>query len=242
MFILLPCFAYANIVDMHKSVIARERIASGGSCDDCSGSLILSNHFESTDIESGTPCGCADGSDTTMAATGSPALSTTWKSDGTYSGHFNADTEYYQLDNTISHDDIKITWDMRVISLPTTGEQGVISVELNNEEYISITYNTTGDASVRAYREGSSVASNVRVYTTLVTGSTLSCEYQIKVGVAGVDSYLKIGSGTDEDDDDPTALTSACDKVIYGHGGVLSTGSGGEIYIDNVKISVSDRY
>jgi len=82
--------ADAGITDKLKAVIAAKNApAAGSSCDDCSGTLIASHHFENEDEEVGTPCGCNDnasGSVTLGTAASISSTSTTgWPSDGSYS-------------------------------------------------------------------------------------------------------------------------------------------------------------
>lgn len=73
-------------------------------CDDCSGDLMMSVHFENLDITSGTPCGCLDGGDSTMTAAGdgNATLSGVRKSDGTYSGLYPDGNEYHLLSSATS--------------------------------------------------------------------------------------------------------------------------------------------
>jgi len=62
--------------------------SGGGGCDDCSGTLILSVHFEDgsdpSTITTGTPCGCTDGTDTTADLAGGATITSDYKSDGIY--------------------------------------------------------------------------------------------------------------------------------------------------------------
>jgi hypothetical protein len=78
----------------------------GGGCDDCSGTLILSVHFEDglnpTDITDGTPCGCTDGTDTTVDLTGGAAINSTaaYVSDGSYSADIRGEDDALEIDST----------------------------------------------------------------------------------------------------------------------------------------------
>lgn len=96
-FALLLITAFASDAVM----IMRTRDGGGG-CDDCSGDLKFSWHMENVDVTLGTPCGCSDG-DEGASTDGTPSLSSTEKSDGTYSAY--GDTvDYYKF--VISHPDL----------------------------------------------------------------------------------------------------------------------------------------
>lgn len=80
-----------------------QKFTSAGSCDDCSGTLVMAVHFEDTlgnDIETGTPCGCSDGSDTTYTFVSGAAHSSTQASDGTYSIVATGENHTVEIDNT----------------------------------------------------------------------------------------------------------------------------------------------
>ena len=76
-------------------------VAAGG-CDDCSGTLVMAVHFEDntgSDLETGTPCGCSDGSDKVYTLA-SATHSSTQASDGTYSISASGENYTVTIDNT----------------------------------------------------------------------------------------------------------------------------------------------
>lgn len=78
-------------------------VSGGGGCDDCSGSLAMAIHFEDnsgSDLETGTPCGCTDGTDTTYSMTGGSSHSSTQASDGTYSALCDGEDDAVEIDST----------------------------------------------------------------------------------------------------------------------------------------------
>ena len=100
-FLCLFCI-FVGRADTDTIVIGQPVTAAGG-CDDCSGSLVLAIHFEDTsgnDIETGTPCGCSDGSDTTYSFVSSAAHSDVQASDGTYSILAAGENHTVEIDNT----------------------------------------------------------------------------------------------------------------------------------------------
>jgi len=216
-------------------------VGSGG-CDDCSGDLKFAWHMEDNDstpdVTLGNPCGCSDG-DTIGAETGSPVFSTTQKSDGTYSLHINALDEGYEFvvsgDDLIEADNVKITFDIYVVSYPTgTLRHGLIrtAYDLNNNLALRLC-----DGAIQGSYRGNSTEDFIA--TAVATGSWVSCEYQAKAGVAGVDHYLKCGVNETEEDDDLLAMSASSTKKKYGD----AYGDGaGEYYLDNVCITLCDRY
>jgi len=216
-------------------------VGSGG-CDDCSGDLKFAWHMEDNDstpdVTLGNPCGCSDG-DTIGAETGSPVFSTTQKSDGTYSLHIDALDEFYTFavsaKDLIDPDNVKITFDIYIVSYPSaTLTHEIIRATDDPTNYLRI-YLFEGNVKVR--HEGQHTFDDVSV--SVSTGSWVSCEYQAKTGVTGVDHYLICGVTSDENDDDLITLTATTDKLVYGD----SYGTGaGEYYLDNVKVYPCDRY
>jgi hypothetical protein len=81
--------------------------AAAPSCDSCTGTLVLSHHFEAESCETGTPCGCSTNATKTITlGTDAGIVSTTgtnWPSDGTNS---------LSLGTTATT--IPITWDKTV--------------------------------------------------------------------------------------------------------------------------------
>jgi len=261
-FVLWLGISFADIAEMGTTPIANideagttpiENIDEAGTTpigalvDDCSGSLMFSWHMESTDIESGSPAGCSDG-DTTGTAAGTPTISTDRYTDGTHSLLTNALDEGYTFTPTglVDLDDAKITFDIYVATAPSNGSGGGYQEFFHTryaswENYISALIEETGPV-LKVWRSGQGTNQNVNV--TITTGAWYSCEYQMKVGVAGLDHYLNCGGTPDEDDDDHiAALNSGVpDYFLVGDTYGSAPTTPGVFYLDNFKIYPSDRY
>jgi hypothetical protein len=82
--------------------------AAGGSCDDCSGNLVIAIHFEDnadpTHIDDPTddPCGCTDGTDDYADFIGGSGISScpTFCSDGSHGMHSLTENDRLELDAT----------------------------------------------------------------------------------------------------------------------------------------------
>lgn len=218
-------------------------VGGDSGCDDCSGTLKFAWHMEDNDstpdVTLGNPCGCSDG-DTIGAETGSPVFSSAQKSDGTYSLHINATNEHYKFvvssDDLIETDNVKITFDIYVVSYPVNTEQSHI--------FLRTAYNTPNslflglkNGYVYVQYVGNSDVDYIE--TLVATGSWVSCEYQAKTGITGNDHYLKCGANETEEDDDLTGMVSSSVKLCIGD----EYGSGaGEYYLDKVRVSTCDMY
>lgn len=127
---------YEGVADTVTDTFEGQTVASGGSCDDCSGTIVLAVHFEDTsgnDIETGTPCGCSDGTDKTYSFVSSAAHSSAQYSDGAYSIIAEGENHTVEIDNTgiaagvssvgtFCVDYYKSTaGDSRIFTLPTLG-------------------------------------------------------------------------------------------------------------------------
>jgi len=215
---------------------------AGGGCDDCSGDLKFAWHFENeTNVTTGTPCGCSDG-DATPAKEGSPAITPDQKSDGTNSMHVDNTSENYTFTptNLVDIDNVKITFDLYIVSMPTSGDNAIFQAyDAGPDDTLVITLTTT---LLYAVSKGSGTSDNVGI-TPTATGEWLHIEYQKKVGVDGSDHYLTDGTASDQDDDDPVAITDVPTVFMIGSGGILGYDDGdGVYYVDNFKITLCDKY
>jgi len=236
------CFA-GSIQDMHKAEIARKN-ATVVTCDVCSGTLIWSWHMEdddaTPDITIGNPCGCSDDENTTGTKSGSPVFSTTQKSDGSLS--LFVDTLNYDYTfgiGSISVVDIKITFDIYIVSYPASGQYMsflAFREATPNDDFLYLQIHETGGV-IQANYSGWNAQESIQV--AVATGSWVSCEYQFKDGVAGNDNYIICGETSTEEDDDPSALHEAITTLEVGS--AVGTGTG-SYYLDNVKISACDKY
>lgn len=215
-------------------------------CDDCSGTLKFAWHMEDNDstpdVTLGNPCGCSDG-DTIGAETGSPGFSSVQKSDGTYSLHINALDECYTFDissdDIVIADDVKITFDIYIVSFPSDGyNHYFLEINKDVENYLQLRIETEGiNTRVRAIYEGNDVICSA--YIAATTGSMLSCEFQIKTGVTGNDTYLICAAESVEEDNDLSAIIGETTALVFGD---TQGTEAGEYYLDNVKIDPCDRY
>jgi hypothetical protein len=83
-FLFLWLFLWQPCLLADTTVVVGQGVASGGSCDDCSGSTTFSWHMEDLNVATGTPCGCSDG-DEDGTANGGATLSDAQKYDGSKS-------------------------------------------------------------------------------------------------------------------------------------------------------------
>lgn len=61
-------------------------VAAGGGCDVCTSGLLFSWHMENTtDVKTGTPCGCSLGAVSPFSTTGTPTISISQYEDGSHS-------------------------------------------------------------------------------------------------------------------------------------------------------------
>ena len=237
------CFA-GSIQDMHKAAIARKNAAV--ICDSCAGDLKFSWHMEdddsTPDVTIGDPCGCSN-NDTIGAETGSPTFSNAvgQANGGTNALYINASGEYYTFDVTtediIVLDDIKLTFDIYIVSYPASGAAYVITSEYDSSNFIYV-YLDQATAKLAVWYRGGADSDSLLV--TVPTGSWVSCVYQALVGgPAGNDHYLICGAASDEGDGNLTAQGGSPASVVFGDNG---SGDAGTYYLDNVKIYPNDRY
>lgn len=239
--IIVSFFLTANAWALSPTFL---QLVTGGDpvCDNCSGTLKFAWHMEdddaTPDVTLGNPCGCSDG-DTIGAVTGSPVFSTAQKSDGTRSLHINAIDEHYTFvvssDDIIEPDNIKITFDIYIVSYPASNYANCMSTATNSTNFLRLRL-TTGDL------QGKYMGGGEADYVggvVVSTGTWVSCEYQAKTGVAGNDHYIICGETAAEEDDDLVATDGSMTSLDFGDNG---GDSAGEFYIDNVKIYPCDRY
>lgn len=223
------------------------QLVAGGDivCDNCSGSTQFAWHMEDNDstpdVTLGNPCGCSDG-DTIGAETGSPVFSSVQKSDGTYSLHINALDEGYTFDissdDLVTADDVKITFDIYIVSFPSEGnDHYFLEINKDTENYLQFRLETLTSTNIRAIYEGGDVICSIFVNAT--TGSMLSCEFQIKTGVAGNDTYLICAAESAEEDNDLLAIVGETTALVFGD---TQGSEAAEYYLDNVNIEPCDRY
>lgn len=246
---IVSAFDNGNILlaslDIPKNQYAMQLFSShppsggGPSCDDCSGSLRFAWHMEDNDstpdVTIGTPCGCAD-TDEVGTQNGSPGFSASQKSDGTYSLYIDALDESYEFSEPFDFADYKITFDIYVVSYPSTTDQyhEIFRVDYSADA-VGIFIKNGG--TVRGFHYENSVYDEV--FVTVSTGSFISCEYQGKENVAGTDHYLKCGVNEDINDDDLGIIGGDSTGLYIGD----KNGDGaGAYYIDNFKITVSDYF
>ena len=136
------------------------------SCDDCSGDLRLSAHFENNDdLTQGTPCGCADDDDT-WTLSSDMVYSTTQKYDGSYS--------------------------VRRVDVYDRAEIGIasgISTNFKQEFRVYITTFQTNSGLTNLYYD-----TDNRI-TTYTTGSSSDIRVGINVKAGGTSNLLEIGAG-----------------------------------------------
>lgn len=98
--ILIICLCFVGFAKADFLLNSFGTFGEGGSCDDCSGSVILTYHAEnSLDTTSGTPCGCAD-NDEVATQSGSWTFSGT-AYDGSYAMSFANNGESADFDEVI---------------------------------------------------------------------------------------------------------------------------------------------
>jgi len=241
--LVIFCFGFRS---PHLRVVA---IKNASSCDDCTGATQFAFHMEDNDstpdVTLGTPCGCSDG-DTIGAETGSPAFSAVQASDGTYSLHIDAFNEYYEYDinanDIINPADFKIIFDIYVVSMPSDDQWKrfeILGAAGDADDYVSLyledrgaTEEITGAVNCQGTEETINVVITTGAWKT-------SCEWQFKDGVAGNDHYLSCDGNTREDDDDPTTFGTTPTTLYFGDERGTEVE---EYYLDNVKITASDRW
>lgn len=92
-----------GITVLPKTAVFPKTTIFSGVGDNCTGALLFSWHFETTNVTTGSPVGCSVGA-TTPTTNGSPTISGVQFEDGTHSGHFSASGDYYSF--VVSSEDI----------------------------------------------------------------------------------------------------------------------------------------
>lgn len=246
--IILSCFLVANARALSPTFLQLVAGSDTAACDDCSGSLKFAWHMEDNDstpdVTLGSPCGCSDG-DTIGVENGSPVFSSAQKSDGTYSLHINALNERYVFTATeydvIDLRDLKLTFDIYIVSYPSGGTytEFFTSTEGDANNFLVLRIAGTGTIINVSTRSGGT--QEYLSTPAISTGSWISCEYQAKHNVSGVDHYMNCTgvAAVEEDDDFVNYTGDGSGDLIVGD----NTGDeAGEYYLDNVKIDTSDRY
>lgn len=198
----------------------------------CTGSLLLSAHFEnSDDITAGTPAGCSAGADTTFARTGA-TYTTNNPQDGTYSLLLDDDTEnaiitvtsrdifdertgridfYFYADNVASSGDI---------FLARYGDDDYIAVNRSGTE-IRLRYNSTTGGAVSVTTSGLSLTNGTSYHIVAQWQST-----------GDPNLYLTVNAVTASSNTNLTAMAGSPTTLYFGDsGGWAFRGK-----IDNVKI------
>lgn len=189
------------------------------SADDCSGTLVFSWHAVLDDMTPtvtdgcpALPCGCAD-VDETGTANGSPSFSNAYG--GGYALLINAlDENFRFLETGASFDDIKITFDIYIVSFPGAGKDTSF-FNMTSTATDNITLYTAETGSITAVRYCNSSGDSVTV-SSLSTGVWYTdCEYLAKTGVGGNDHKLTIGAETPDEDNDALAASVTADNGFY---------------------------
>lgn len=222
------------------------RGVGGGSysADDCSGTLVFSWHANLDDstpnVTDGCPslpCGCAD-TDETGTAENSPTFSNAYG--GGYALYIDAKDEHFIfLETGANFEDIKITFDIYVVSFPGVGKDTSF-IKINSVGTDSIILYSAGTSSINGQRYCDSEMDTVTV-SSLNTGQWYNdCEYLAKNGVAGNDHKLTIGGETPvEEDDDLKASVNADNAIKVGE----DAGDKASTYlIRNVKVYSASGY
>lgn len=215
-------------------------------CDDCSGTLSWSHHFEANDLLSGSPCGCRDGSVNTSLTLSDAVLSTTQKSDGAKSLYYANAQDYatFTIDNSaFNHNDFTITFDW----YPTTCVANVLlfRASYNSSNRVSIFGSSNCSPTLFFSYGGTSV--NVAAGATKSTGAWYRVTGKAKTGVAGTDMSIQIcdlNIGTGETSD---CVSQAADRDISSMDGSPTSGivgnntaEGGAGYIDRLRLTSGD--
>ena len=147
--------AAAQWLNVPPTVEARMMMVVGGGvpvvasfCDDCSGDLKFSAHFENSDtITTGTPCGCVDSSgDTTWTLTATDPSYSATAQDGSYSLYSDGGSGKFATLTVASNDIVasnegKITFYVRLAEDFDSGGEPTHFVYIENvaaSDYISI--------------------------------------------------------------------------------------------------------
>ena len=267
--ILICSTCYGQVVKVQEvavgSIVKHQEVAIGSVVEieevsltlyDCTNGLMFGWGFENTTVTSGTPAGCSDG-DTTASAVASISLDTAAGIGGPYNGTYslliNALDEGYSFtpssNDIVDLDDIKITFKLYVDSAPQkTGGAGYQEFFLvyyddgsaiwNN--YISALIEESGPV-LKIYRAGQDTNHSVSI--TISEDTWLSCEYQMKAGLgSGYDTYLNCNGTSDEQEHGNLTSEGDAEYMLFGDQLGSADIAPGVFYLDDVRITLSDRY
>lgn len=249
LFALLCFFILAFVSSTSAIVIVRTAPPAAGGCDDCSGDLKFSWHFENTDITSGTPCGCVDASGDTVAAVsaGSPAISGTQSSDGSNSGSIPAATTSWEFDVTSADiadkDEGKIVFDAYITTFVTNTMFLRVSYDTGNDYLQIVMRGGANDVEVRGfYFNGTGQTTTTTGIGNHTANEWLRITYQWKVANSASDHRIEICDLTPPDttsncdsttaEDDLTVFAAEPEKLYVGN----LSGNAAAFYIDNLQI------
>jgi hypothetical protein len=158
----------------------------GGStpaCDDCSGDLMFSWHFEnSLDITQGVPCGCVDsGGDSTAEANGPATFDNTYKYDGVYSGDYPGAADYHKFlsstDANFNHEEGKIIVWVYAVTFVNGAEIYRADNGATNSDFLQLDMtNVDTDITFRAHWQTYNGGTPTNDYATTPTLSTYFAE------------------------------------------------------------------
>jgi hypothetical protein len=184
-----------------------------GGCDDCSGDLMFSYHFENDlDITQGTPCGCVDaGGDTTATASGTATFDASIKSDGSYAGDYLDNQDYHDFTSAtvqnFNDEEGKIVFDIYI----TTFVNGADILYIDNgTDYLLLDMtNTSTDIRIRAQWHANGADDYITTTTTgdHDEGEWARVTYQWKQSASALDHDVTVCDLTLPD------TTSNCDSA-----------------------------
>ena len=229
-----------------QAVLSNSSTGGGGGCDSCTSGLLFSWHGETTDVTTGTPCGCSVG-DSTATAVGTPTISTSQYEDGTHSVSISTANYSYSFDWNTSTSPIvtvsdgrvdlwaywsTITYGTNLFTLTTDADNHInVFNETNN-----ITLNHVAGGTIRHVSSpASSIATGAWYHIIARWYATGSSQYYLQLCV------------------DTTNATTCTAGSYYdalgtwaGTSGTVSIGdignNGGVYFVDNVKIYNSGAF
>ena len=210
---------------------------AGGSCDDCSGTRVISSHFEDNsghDIETGTPCGCTDGTDTTFSGGTYNAES----SDGSYSLQSTDTERTIDMANVSTlEEEGTITFDIYLTENATANPATIVNLEnTTNTDYIQVQLlNTASSNDLKIIHEKNGWGTGTAtVVAGLSTSTWYSVTAQYKVG--GSPNTLSIAANSQTGTSSDTLYgtwANDIDVLKCGHEG----GDAVTYYLDIVDVS-----
>lgn len=220
--------------------------ADWSACDDCSGTLSWSHHFEADDLTSGSPCGCRDGAVSTSITHNNSALSTTQKSDGAKSLYYAGANDYasFTLDSsTFNASDGTVTFDWYPVACAASTL--LFNASYNTDNRLRI-YGTA-NCSVNLFFVSGGTSKAVYAGATKSDEAWYRVTAKWKTGVAGNDMLVQIcdlNVGTQETSN---CVGSPGDLDISSLAGQPATGMAGNAdsaavsgYIDRLRITSGD--